>query len=67
MSEEEIVNEEEIMSEEEIAYEFELAGLSIPQQIKLMSSIRRSGFNAKAVDKKLQLMGFAPVFTIYDD
>ena len=55
------------MTIEEIAFEFELAGLSREQQIKLISAIKRGGFDAKAVDKKLLLMGFAPIFTIYDD
>jgi len=55
------------MTIEEIEFELELAGLSREQQIKLLSSIKRSGFDAKVVDKKLQLMGFEPIFTIYDD
>ncbi len=55
------------MTLEEIEFELELAGLSREQQIKLLSSIKRSGFDAKAIDKKLILMGFAPIFTIYDD
>lgn len=55
------------MDLEEIAYELELAGLSREQQIKIISSIKRGGFDAKAVDKKLMLMGFTPVFAIYDD
>ena len=55
------------MTTEEIAFELELAGLSREQQIKLLSSIKRGGFNPKAVDKKLLLMGFAPSFSIYDD
>jgi len=55
------------MTTEEIAFELELAGLSREQQIKLLSSIKRGGFNPKAVDKKLLLMGFAPIFSIYDD
>jgi hypothetical protein len=55
------------MTIEEIAFELELAGLSREEQIRLLSSIKRSGFDAKAVDKKLQLMGFAPVFTIWDE
>jgi hypothetical protein len=55
------------MTLEEIEFELELAGLSREQQIKLLSSIKRNGFDAKAVDKKLQLMGFEPIFTIYDD
>ena len=55
------------MEMEEIAFELEMAGLSREQQIKLMSSIKRGGFDAKALDHKLLLMGFAPIFTIYDD
>lgn len=55
------------MSLEEIEFELELAGLSREQQIKLLSSIKRGGFDAKALDHKLLLMGFAPIFTIYDD
>jgi len=55
------------MSLEEIAFELELAGLSREQQVKLLSSVKRGGFDAKALDKKLLLMGFAPIFTIYDD
>ena len=53
------------MEMQEIEYELELAGLSREQQIKIMSSIKRGGFDAKAVDKKLILMGFTPVFSIY--
>jgi len=55
------------MSLEEIEFEFVLAGLSREQQVKLLSSIKRNGFDAKALDHKLLLMGFAPIFTIYDD
>lgn len=55
------------MELEEIAFELEMAGLSREQQVKLISSIKRSGFDAKALDRKLVLMGFSPIFTIYDD
>lgn len=55
------------MTLEEIALELELAGLSREQQTKLLSAIKRGGFDPKAIDKKLILMGFAPIFTIYDD
>ncbi len=55
------------MTIEEIEFELEMAGLSREQQIKLISSVKTGGFDAKALDKKLQLMGFAPVFSIYDD
>jgi hypothetical protein len=54
------------MTIEEISFELELAGLSREQQIKMISSIKRGGFDPKAVDKKLILMGFTPIFTIYD-
>lgn len=59
--------EEEIITIEEIAYELELAGLSFDEQQMLLSAIKRSGFDPKAVDEKLKFMGFAPIFTIYDD
>ncbi len=55
------------MTLEEIAFELELAGLRLEEQRMLLSSIKRSGFDAKALDKKLITMGYAPVFTIYDD
>ena len=55
------------MTIEEIAFELELAGLRIEEQRMLLSSIRRSGFNAKMLDRKLIGMGYVPVFTIYDD
>ena len=55
------------MTIEEIAFELEMAGLSRDQQLKLLSSIKRAGFDAKAVDKKLILMGFTPIFSIYDN
>ena len=55
------------MSEEEITFELELAGLSREQQVKLLSFCRTNGFDAKILDKKLMLMGYEPVFSIYDD
>jgi len=55
------------MTLEEIEFELELAGVNREQQIKILSSIKRGGFDPKAVDKKLMLMGLAPVFTIYDE
>lgn len=55
------------MTLDEIAFELELAGLSREQQVKLLSSIKRDGFDAKAMDRKLLLMGFAPIFAIYED
>lgn len=55
------------MTLEEIAFELELAGLRMEEQRMLLSSIRRSGFDAKVLDRKLIAMGYAPVFTIYDD
>lgn len=56
-----------MMNMQDIEFELEMAGLSREQQIKITSSIKRAGFDAKAVDKKLMLMGFAPVFTVYED
>jgi len=55
------------MTLEEITLELELAGVSRDKQVKLLSSVQREGFDAKALDKKLMLMGFEPVFSIYDD
>jgi len=62
-----IFYEEFIMTLEEITLELELAGVSRDKQVKLLSSVQREGFDAKALDKKLMLMGFEPVFSIYDD
>ncbi len=55
------------MDIKEIAFELEMAGLRLEEQRMLLSSIKRSGFDAKAIDAKLFVMGYAPVFTIYDD
>lgn len=55
------------MTLEEIELELELAGLSREQINKLLSFCKSNGFDAAAMDKKLQLMGFEKVFTIYDD
>ncbi len=55
------------MSLEEIEFELEMAGLSREQQIKILSSVKRGGYDAKALDQKLRMMGFPPAFTIYDD
>lgn len=52
---------------DEIAYELELAGLSFDEQRMLLSAIKRFGFEPKAFDKKLIAMGYAPIFTIYDE
>jgi len=54
------------MSEEEIVMELELAGLSREQINKLVAFCRNNGFDAEVMDKKLQLMGYEKVFTIYD-
>ncbi len=55
------------MTLEEIAFELELAGLRMGEQKMLLSSVKRSGFDAKLLDRKLIGMGYAPAFTIYDD
>ena len=54
------------MTLDEIAFELELSGVPRDKMNKLMISIKRDGFNPKAIDKKLEVMGFTPVFTIYD-
>lgn len=55
------------MTLEEISFELEMAGLRLEEKRMLLSSIKRSGFDAKVLDRKLISMGYAPVFTIYDD
>lgn len=54
------------MTLEEIALELELAGLTREQQVKLLSFCKTNGYDAKVLDQKLALMGYAPVFSIYD-
>ena len=55
------------MTLEEIEFELELAGLSRDQIRKMLSFCQTNGFNAKVLDQKLKLMGYAPVFDVYDD
>lgn len=55
------------MTLEEIEFELELAGLSREQQVKLLSFVKMNGFDAKELDRRLHLMGFAPIFSIYDE
>lgn len=55
------------MTIEEIELELELAGLSREQINKLIMFCKTNGFDAQIMDKKLQLMGYEKVFTIYDD
>jgi len=55
------------MTLEEIEFELEMAGLSREQQVKLLTAVKRDGYDAKALDQKLRMMGFPPVFTIYDE
>ena len=55
------------MSIEEIELELELAGLSREQINKLISFVKANGFDPEVMDKKLQLMGYEKIFTIYDD
>ena len=45
------------MTLEEIAFELELAGLRVEEKRMLLSSIKRSGFNAKALDTKAHSYG----------
>ncbi|GIT99936.1 hypothetical protein TSL6_04430 [Sulfurovum sp. TSL6] len=55
------------MTLEEIEFELEMAGLSREQQVKLLSSVKIGGYDAKVLDQKLRLMGFPPIFSIYDE
>ena len=55
------------MTLEEIEFELEMAGLSREQQVKLLLSVKIVGYDAKVLDQKLRLMGFPPVFSIYDE
>lgn len=55
------------MTLEEIEFELQLSGLRLEEQRMLLSSIKRNGFDAKLLDRKLIGMGYAPVFSIYDD
>ena len=55
------------MTLDEIAYELELAGLSREQQMKLLSYCKVHGYNAKELDQKLRLMGYEPIFSIYEE
>jgi hypothetical protein len=55
------------MTLEDIEFELELAGLSRDQIRKLVSFCQTNGFDAKVLDTKLKMMGYAPVFDIYDD
>lgn len=55
------------MTLEEIEFELEMVGMPGDQVRKLLSAIKRDGFDPKALDRKLMTMGYAPVFTIYDD
>ena len=55
------------MSIEEIEMELELAGVSRDKIIKLIAFCKNNGFDAVAMDKKLNSMGYEKVFTIYDD
>ncbi|HFU76173.1 MAG TPA: hypothetical protein ENK66_08005 [Arcobacter sp.] len=55
------------MDLEEIKFELELVGLSMGQITKMMNAVKRDGFDAKEMDRKLVAMGYSPTFTIYDD
>jgi len=55
------------MTLEEIELELEMVGMPGDQLRKLLSAVKRDGFDAKALDRKLATMGYAPIFTIYDE
>jgi len=55
------------MTLEEIEFELEMVGMPGDQLRKVMSAIKRDGFDAKALDRKLMTMGYAPAFAIYEE
>ena len=55
------------MTLDEIEFELELAGLSREQQVKLISFCKVHGYDAQVLDQKLRLMGFEPIFSIYEE
>ena len=55
------------MTLDEIEFELEMTGMPSDQLRKMLSAVKRDGFDAKALDRKLMSMGYAPAFAIYDD
>lgn len=55
------------MTIDEIALELELAGLSRPQKNKLLTFCQEYGYNAKSLDRKLTLMGYEPLFYMFEE
>ena len=55
------------MSLEEIRNELEVAGVGMEHIDKLVRISEFHGFDAQALDKRLQLWGYPKVFTIYDE
>lgn len=55
------------MTLEEIEHELEFAGVSRGQMVKLLSFCKMNGFDSQAMDRKLAMMGYDPIFAIYDD
>jgi len=55
------------MTLEEIAFELELAGLSSEQQRKILSFCKTNEYDAKTLDTKLRLMGYEPIFSMYEE
>lgn len=55
------------MTLEEIQLELEYAGVGMEHVSKLVRVCKRFGFDAATMDKRLQTMGYAKIFTIYDE
>ena len=51
------------MDLEEIAFELELAGLRLEEQRMLLSSIKRSGYDAKVLDRENSLLWAMHLFS----
>lgn len=56
-----------IMTLEEIQMELEVAGVGMEHVSKLVRVCKRFGFDPVVMDKRLQTMGYAKIFTIYDE
>lgn len=55
------------MTIEEITLELELAGLTREQQMKIISFVKTHGYDANVLDQKLRLMGYPPIFAMFEE
>ena len=45
-----------------ITMELEMIGVPLSQQLKILSQVKKEGFDPKVIDIKLVKMGYNPVF-----